>query len=256
MFRAALFAILSASVVYSQQPQQPRFEVVAVRPGGDIFSTRPQRSPGRFTWTTQLNYLIGYAYGLDSSRVFGQGTEAIYTISAVLEPKVSDAELRLMLQSLLAERFNMRFHRMLKEVDGYAVSIGKSGTKMKESVASDQPGPGESGSGALSSPASESYVSATLPSSGVTAITGRGASLSQLTETLGRIVRMPFWDQTGLPGKYDFTFRFSQDLSVDSQTDVPSLSTALRENLGLTIRQERGPLETLVIDHLDPASEN
>jgi uncharacterized protein (TIGR03435 family) len=67
---------------------------------------------------------------------------------------------------------------------------------------------------------------------------------------------MPLWDRTGLQGKYDFAFRFSQDPSADSQTDAPSLSTALRENLGLILQKQRGPLETLVIDHLDQPSEN
>lgn len=111
----------------------------------------------------------------------------------------------------------MRFHRLVKEVDGYGVSIGKSGNKMKEAVDVDQPGRiGPSGVGP-SSTVNESYLSATGASPGVTAITGRGASLSQLTETLGRILGMPLWDQTGLKGKYDFAFRFSEELSADSQ---------------------------------------
>ena len=67
---------------------------------------------------------------------------------------------------------------------------------------------------------------------------------------------MPFWDETGLSGKYDFSFRFSGDLNADSQMEAPSLSTALREIIGLTIVKQRGAVETLVIDHLDPLSEN
>jgi uncharacterized protein (TIGR03435 family) len=244
MFRAAWFAILSALAVYAQQAQQqPRFEVASIKPGGDIFSTKPQRSPGRLTWTTQLAYLIGYAYGLDSARVSGQGLGDIYTINAVFEPKMTDGELRLMLQGLLADRFDMRFHRAVKEVDGYGISIGRGGNKMKEAVSG-------------SSPVDESYLSATGPLPGVISITGRGASISQLTGTLGRIVGTPLWDQTGLEGKYDFAFRFSEDPGADSLTDTPSLSTALRESLGLTMRKQRGPLETLVIDHLAPPSAN
>lgn len=242
MFRAALFVIVSASILYSQRPQ---FEVASIKPGGEMFSTKPQRSPGRFVWTTQLPYLIGYAYGLDHARISGQGLGgAVFTINAVFEPKATDAELRLMLQSLLAERFNMSFHREIKEVDGYAVSIAKGGIKMKESPAEDQSGQTD-----------PSYVAATGPS-GVLEIKGHRASLSQLTDTLGRNLGMPFWDQTGLAGKYDFEFRFSEDPSADSQTDAPALSTALRESLGLIMKKQRGPLETLVIDHLDRPSEN
>jgi uncharacterized protein (TIGR03435 family) len=253
---AALFAILSTSATYSQNPQQPHFEVASIRPGGDIFSTKPQVSPGRFVWTTQLNYLIGYAYGLDFSRVSGPGLGAIYTINAISDRNPADGELRLMLQSLLADRFNMRFHRQVKEVDGFAVTIGKGGIKMKESATVSQPGPGDSGSGTSSASINESYLAAILAAPGVTAIRAKEATLKQLTETLGRITRVPFWDQTGLQGKYDFEFRFSQDLNTDPQTEDPSLSTALRESLGLTIQKQSGPVETLVIDHLEQPSEN
>lgn len=253
---AALLALSSASAVFSQPHQQPHFEVASIKPGGDIFSTRPQLSPGRFNWTTQVAYLIGYAYGLDFARVSGHGLDAVYTINAIFEPKATDGEVRLMLQSLMANRFNMRFHRLAKEGDGYAVSVGKAGIKMKESVAVDQPSYGECSTGVPSTPNNESYLSATMPSPGVTEITGRGASLSQLTDMLGRILGTPLWDQTGLHGKYDFAFRFSDELSADSEAGVPSLSIALRENLGLSLRKQRGPVETLVIDHIDQPSEN
>jgi uncharacterized protein (TIGR03435 family) len=252
----ALLTILSTSSATCQAPQRPHFEVASIRPGGDIFSTKPQFSPGRLVWTTQLAYLIGYAYGLDFSRVSGPGLGAIYTVNAVSDRNATDDERRLMLQSLLADRFNMRFHQQVKEVDGFAVTIGKAGIKMKESAAVSQHGPGASGSGTSSPSVNESYLSATMPSSGVTAIRAKEATLKQLTDTLGRITGMAFWDRTGLQGKYDFAFSFSQDLNADPQTEVPSLSTALRESLGLTMQKQRGPVETLVIDHLEQPSEN
>jgi uncharacterized protein (TIGR03435 family) len=201
--------------MYSQDPQQPRFEAASIRLGGDIFSIKPQLSPGRLVWTTDLADLIGYAYGLDSSRVSAKGLRvvyAIYAINAVFEPNTTDDEVRRMLQSLLAERFNMRFHRQVKEVDGFAVTIGKSGLKMKESATRNELDHGDSGSGRSPAPIDESYLSATMGSPGIITITGREASITQLTRTLERIVGRPFWDQTGVVGKYDFAFSFSQDL--------------------------------------------
>ncbi len=252
----ALLTSLSAPAVYSQTPQQPHFEVASIRPGGDILSTEPQSSPGRFVWTTQLAYLIGYAYGLDFSRVSGKGLEVIYTINAVFEPNTTDDELRLMLQSLLAERFNMRFHRQVKEVDGFAVTIGKGGIKMKDSPTGGEADHDGSSSGASSAPINESYIYAMMTSPGVTSIKAREASLTQLTRTLERIVGRPFWDQTGLQGKYNFAFSFSQDLDADPQAGVPALPIAIRESLGLTLHKQAGPLETLVIDHIDQPSKN
>jgi uncharacterized protein (TIGR03435 family) len=238
-----LLLILFASAGRGQVLSQPSFEVASVKPGGELFSTRPQLSPGRFSWTTQLAYVIGYAYGLDFSRISGEGLGTVYTISAVCDPKTTEDELRLMLQSLLRDRFNLRSHRVVKQVDGSALSIAKNGIKMKEAVPGDEP-------------VRRNLVSATVPSTGVVAITGRAASISQLVETLARVIGSPLWDKTGLEGKYDFAFRFAQDLSTDPPPGVPSLSTVLNENLGLVIAKQRGSLETLVVDHLDPPSAN
>jgi hypothetical protein len=55
----------------SAQNGPMRFEVASVKPGGDVFSTRPERSGGRIRWTTQACYLIGYAAHLDISRLTG-----------------------------------------------------------------------------------------------------------------------------------------------------------------------------------------
>lgn len=64
-----LLALLAPVAAHSQSAPPPRFKVASVKPAGDNFSTRPQRSPGRLTWTAELDYLIGYAYDLDPCRV-------------------------------------------------------------------------------------------------------------------------------------------------------------------------------------------
>ena len=91
---------------------------------------------------------------------------------------------------------------------------------------------------------------------GVVATTACGASISQMAVDLGGEAGMPLWDKTGLSGSYDFTFRYSQDASADFQADAPSLATALRENLGLTLQKQKGPFETLVVDYIEPPSDN
>jgi uncharacterized protein (TIGR03435 family) len=77
----------------------------------------------------------------------------------------------------------------------------------------------------------------------VTTVRAKEGTLNQLTDTLGRIKGMTFWDHTGLRGKYDFAISFSQDLDADPQTEIPSLSTALRESLGLTMQKQRARLK-------------
>ncbi|MEP7351748.1 MAG: TIGR03435 family protein [Acidobacteriota bacterium] len=245
--------LFAPMVAKPQAPPKPQFEVAAIKPGGDSFSTTPQRSAGRLTWTTQVAYLIGYAYRLDFSHVSGEHLGAVYTIEAIFEPAATNDQLRSMLQSLLADRFKMRSHGVVTEVDGYALSVGKNGIKMK---VADQSAPAKDSGDDGSSPISPSYVAATAPTLGVTAIAGRRASMSQLVQALGRALGTPLWDQTGLLLNYDFDFRYSADARVDSPTDAPSLTTALQESLGLTLKKQKGPLETLVVDSIEPPSEN
>lgn len=76
----------------------PSFEVASIKPGGDIFSTRPEISAGTFRWTTQLAYLIGYAYELDFSRVSApKGLGRIYRIEATFDPAAMNRDIRSML---------------------------------------------------------------------------------------------------------------------------------------------------------------
>jgi uncharacterized protein (TIGR03435 family) len=229
-----------------------RFEVASIKPGGDVFSTRPERLLGRFRWTTQLAYLIGYAYDLDFSRISGGRLGTVYTIEATFGAAATDDQVRLMLQSLLVERFQIRAHRMTAQVDGYIITVGKGGAKMKEPA-------GEGSRPSWCPDAStnaEGFVSAILMASSTIEIRGCRASVSKLAVTLGRNLRQPLWDQTGLQGIYDFDFHYSQDVSTGVETDAPSLATALREDLGLTLQKAKGPLETLVVDSIEQPSGN
>jgi uncharacterized protein (TIGR03435 family) len=247
---------LAAATAYCQASNQ-RFEVASVKPAGDEFSTRPDRSKGRIHWTTQLCYLIGYAYRLDFSQVSGPNCGSIYSVEATFDPAANEDQVRLMVQSLLAERFKLRLHPVTAESDGYALVIGKGGLKVKEAHESDEP-PDMPEWVRDASPAlkAQTYIAATLPEPGVMAITGRRASISQLAETLQRVTGMPVWDRTGLSGNYYFGFRYTQEVAVDVVTDVPPLATALRESLGLKLEKRKGPVETLVIDHVEEPSEN
>src|SRR5580692_6936356 len=105
-------AFLAAAAALSQTPPPPRFEVASIKPAGDKFSTRPELSTGRIRWTTQLCYLIGYAYSLDFSSVTGRRCGAIYSIEATFDPASTSDRLRLMIQALLADRFKLRAHRV------------------------------------------------------------------------------------------------------------------------------------------------
>jgi uncharacterized protein (TIGR03435 family) len=192
----------------------------------------------------QLNcYLIVYAYQLDSFRVSGAKCGLTCALEATFDPSATDEQIRLMAQALLLDRFRMRSHRVTTEANGYALTIGKGGLKVKKVEVGDKPPPMPEGD-KDASPAlrAETYIAATVPQAGVIAITGRRVSISQLAEILQRSTSIPVWDRTGLSGNYYFAFRYAQGLTTELQPNAPSLATALQENLGLKLEKRKGRL--------------
>src|SRR5262249_28299856 len=125
-----------------------KFDVASVKVStDDILWARPKRSPGRIRWTTQGIYLLAYAYGMEWWRISGaeEFGSAIYNIEATTDPHATDAQMRLMMQSLLIDRFGIKAHRVTKEgIKGYALSVGKGDPKME--AAKDEEGAENEGS--------------------------------------------------------------------------------------------------------------
>jgi uncharacterized protein (TIGR03435 family) len=162
---------------------------------------------------------------------------------ANLQNHVPNARM-LMLQELLADRFHLKVHHEIKQLPVYALIVAKGGSKLKESKLED-PSKGrlEDGEGQL--------TSVGMPLVFV---------LRPLTRELGR----PVLDQTGLTGNYDFTLKWTPDQKQmaspnnASVSDIagPSLFTAIQEQLGLKLEPTKGPVDTIVIDYVEPPTEN
>ena len=79
-----------------------------------------------------------------------------------------------------------------------------------------------------------------------------GMTITQLAEMgLSRSVLRPVIDRTGLRGGYTWTLEWAPDDSPDANADLPSLMTALVEQLGLKLESARGSVEVIVIDHVE-----
>jgi uncharacterized protein (TIGR03435 family) len=163
----------------------------------------------------------------------------------------TEEQLLAMLQTLLTERFKLKFHQETRELLGLVLTVSKNGSKLKEASADEQPN--------FTMPGSASIVSPT--------ITGRDVPIATLinflSQRLGRIVT----DKTGLMGRYDFSMTWTPNeteltpngapsrATLTDQSD-PSLMTALQEQLGLRLESARGPVEVQVIDSVEKPSEN
>ena len=246
--------ILLCGVSVAQAQSGPVFDVASVKPVAlDLLETRPTRTGGRITWTADLHYLIGYAWNIPLPFLSGTipGSASIFRVEATMDPTASEDQVRLMMQSLLSERFKLVAHHVTKETDGYALTVGKNGLKIKEAKAGKPP-PIPEGLRKESSAALDGIVAATIPEVGVIAITGRRVSIAKLVETLKRVLGGTMvWDKTGVPGDYYFSFRYARD--DNPETDAPSLATALRENLGLELKKDKGLVELLVVDSIEKA---
>jgi uncharacterized protein (TIGR03435 family) len=159
-----------------------------------------------------------------------------------------------MLQTMLAERCKLVVHRSPAEVSGYALVVGKQGSKLKET------------------PAGETLPSGIpLPDGGVMVGAARGGklensfygtSMAELANHLnGGSPGHPVQDRTGLTGKYDFVLK-RIDMS-EEQNGVVSLNAIPPPNdlwdlgaLGLKVEPIKIPTETVVIDHIERPSQN
>jgi uncharacterized protein (TIGR03435 family) len=166
------------------------------------------------------------------------GTERFNIEAKAEDPtKATQEQLFQMLQTLLAERFNLKFHREMRDMPGFALVTAKKGPKLQEAKGDEvvtlfggslkvKPMPGE-------------------PIS----LTARKYSMARLATLLSAINQSPVVDETGLPGDYDFT------LSWDEAAG-PSLSTALQEQLGLRFESQKVPVSFFVIDSAQKPSRN
>jgi uncharacterized protein (TIGR03435 family) len=156
------------------------------------------------------------------------------------------AEAKVMLQALLADRCQLKFHRESREMPIYALVVAKGGHKMKARIEGDG---GASPSMLFQGPR--------LP--------GRNVTMDILVSGLIRIVRdRPIIDKTGLSGHFDFDLVWRPDPvqagggagGAPVNADQPDIFTALQEQLGLKLESARGPAEVLVIDSVSKPSEN
>lgn len=258
----------AATVLFGQaRPAPPlAFEVASVKvaengrngvEGGchgidSVYSARQQASApplGRCVITdARLSHLIGIAYGttmqnLKTGPDWIQYGDLRFNVQAKAEDpaKTTEKQLLTMLQNLLVERFQLKFHYETREAPGFALLPGKNGSKLKPSTSEDmrisftgrqgqpigKPGPGQ--------PISMTCVK---------------CPISQLVSILTFIgSHGPGVDQTGLTGEYDFQLSWDDDAG-------PALTTALRDQLGLRLESQKVSVSTLVVDSAQKPAAN
>jgi uncharacterized protein (TIGR03435 family) len=185
-----------------------------------------------------LKRCIGMAYGIAEGRDYlFAGPDWLdserFDISARFPMETAERGVLVMLQNLLAERFNLVFHRETREFSAYALVIGKGGPKL--------------------SPAAAPEGSYRFKAQGGHA-TGFSISMGMLADRLSRPdfqLDRRVVDFTGLKGTFDLTLDWSPNDAEAGAATGPAIFTAIQEQLGLRLEARKVPLEVMVVDHVN-----
>jgi uncharacterized protein (TIGR03435 family) len=230
-------------------------------PSYDVVSIKPDKTEsGRVSvhiddgnldaLNVTLKMMIMDAYGLKEAQVVGLpkwGESAHFDVKAkIIDPDkkqleaLTEEEFASMQQPILAERFQLKFHREMKKLPVYELVTVKGGPKFKDSTPAELKG--EQGVGVHHHK-----------------MVAMGVSMSALVDQLSAQVQRVVLDKTGLTGKYSLQLSWSPDDAPPAAADVatpPDIFTALEEQLGLRLQPGKADVDVLVIDHVEMPSEN
>jgi uncharacterized protein (TIGR03435 family) len=288
---AALLAPIVAGAMYPTvtraqssrlQASEARFEVASVKPNKNAAAgVRIQIEPGgRFTAThVTLRQLVREAYGLQNFQISGgPGWTSSDTFDLVAKAGVElnfpldrtetapPSLLSQMLRNLLADRFKLKAHIEERQMPVYLLTVarpdGRLGPQLKASTVDCAAQTADAARAGANQDA-ECFIRM-----GPGTLSGRLNSIRQLASILpvGRIVR----DRTSLQGPFDVNLRWTPDPPSQNKADGPDLApsiapidqggptifTAVQEQLGLKLQSDRGPVEVLVIDSVEPPTED
>jgi uncharacterized protein (TIGR03435 family) len=234
----------------------PEFEVATIKPvkEPDPSNMRDREDGRRFsTQNTTLRNLIMLAYEVDLWQIAGGPAWVAtdeYDVDAVAgDERQLDEHWQAMLQKLLADRFQLAFHREQREMPLYVLEIAKGGPKLKASAPNGQQSSGCERLGVCNF---------------------KGYSLAHFARWMGFVVLdKPLVDKTGIAGEFDFRLSWTPDETQfsnmgfhvsapagDNPNAPPELFTAIQEQLGLKLEPQKTQAEVLVIDHVERPSEN
>ncbi len=277
-----IIGVLTAPVIQAQNEpaNTPKFEVSSIRACSEPLNDGgPHSSPGRLaTDCAQLLNLIGNAYNALADGHLNLNAEptpitggppwihsASYDIKATDEGNPSvPMMLGPMMQRLLEDRFQLKIHRQTSEGPVYFLTVARGGPKLHASEGNCTPyygfprpplAPGQK--------YCETMISGIKPS-----VQADNATLDEFSKTLRLVVDRPVIDKTGISGRFDLRVEFAREGTelealrlkgpspASDPRGVPEIFTAIQEQLGLKLESGRGPVDALVIDHIERPTEN
>jgi uncharacterized protein (TIGR03435 family) len=244
LMRTIAILLLAATAALAQTAKPPAFDVASIRAG------QPGRAsiefgPASVTMrSARLSACIRWAYGVQDVQVIGPDwlNDVWFDIFAKSASEVKVAELREMLQTLLADRFKLTVHRDSKEMTALVLTVGKGGHKLQPPDADGTP----------------SFQIGKLN------LTGKNTTLTELLDFIANEVHIPVVDQTGLTGRYNYFFDIEPYFSEESRKATGPgggappdanaiIAVAMQKELGIKADSKKVPVEVIVVDHVEKA---
>jgi uncharacterized protein (TIGR03435 family) len=240
----------------------PGFDVVTIKPsvpGEQGMKGFMFRGRQFVAINTTVNDLLALAYGIHAKQIVGTPD---WTASVLFDTRgVPDVpgqpnakQVGIMMQKLLADRFQLKLHHETRELAVYAITVASGGSKLTKSSAAPD---GQSNFGLR----------------GMGNLVASNVNMAEFASWMqSSVMDRPVVDQTGLTDKYDFTLKWTPDDSQfaqfrramtlippaagDNPNAPPGLYTAVQMQLGLKFRATKAPDDVIVIDHIEKPSPN
>ena len=200
---------------------------------------------------------------------------ARFEIDAKADGNASRTRMFLMLRSLLEDRYQLKTHRETRDLPAYALVTARSGLKLpppKEGTCVDSPAdaPVEWAGGRMGVPGEIHSAKGLCGSASVhleadgARMQGGGIAMPELVRMLSMVLGRSVIDKTGFRERFDLQLDFVADETTPampppppgSDMPGPSISQALRQQLGLQLESTKGPVEVIVVDHAELPSGN
>ncbi|MCU1334942.1 MAG: hypothetical protein JWO19_523 [Bryobacterales bacterium] len=248
-------------------PPPPKPMAADANPGFEVATIKPARPDGRFsllvnrsglltTTGTTVSDLIKFAYDLHPRQITrGPSWLESEKFDVTAKPDTAGIpnpkQLKMMVQKLLKERFQLTFHSEKKELSVYAITVSRTGAKLtKNESGGNLPGYG----------------------GGPRAFNVRNSTIAEFASILqSNILEQPVVDQTGLGStRYDFILKWTPDPSqsqiggpapvappaAEGADPPPDIFTAFQQQLGLKLENTKAPVDVIAIDRVEKPSEN
>jgi len=237
------FSALTANKAVGQA--QPSFDVASIRPSsGEVkfeHDGKTEAAHGTLRMhDVTVSTCIKWAYQISQAQIQGPDslTHVHYDIMAKTDPDATEKQMRLMMRTLLSDRFKFAFHFEKKDLHVYSLVVAKDGVKMHPSA------PG----GTM------------FRENSATGMVARSITMRQLADYLSDPLNAPLTDETGLQGPYDLTIDFTPYVDMERSDIRPDpvavLKAALRGDLGLDLIKGMKSVDVMVVDHVEPPSAN